>query len=163
MNYSLSVKLQLSSFTLSASSQYVSFWRHKGRSWFLWWRIQSFYCWIFICYLSPFQNYIKLVCSLFQCWATECDGPSIQPSIQASNQRQVKIGLLRLCWAGAWPQLSNYMTLNHCLDQTLSPICKSPGSIFLVPSQNLTLRGWTDLNSNESLQESCMNNFNIQP
>ena len=27
---SLPIKLQLSSFTLNASSQYVSFWRHKG-------------------------------------------------------------------------------------------------------------------------------------
>ena len=33
----------------------------------------DFYCLICIPYLLPFQNCIKLVCSLFQCRDTECD------------------------------------------------------------------------------------------
>ena len=35
--------------------------------------VWNFYCWIFICYLPPFQNCIELVCSLSQGWAIECD------------------------------------------------------------------------------------------
>ena len=60
MHLILSVKLQFSSLIQSASSQYVSYWRHKGRYWFLWWKIWIFYCWIFMCYLPPFQNRIAL-------------------------------------------------------------------------------------------------------
>ena len=59
----LSSKLQLSSFILSASSQYVSFWRRKGRSWLLWCKIKICYCWIFMFYLPPFQN--------LWCWFNE--------------------------------------------------------------------------------------------
>ena len=65
MNVILSSKLQLSSFILSASSQYVSFWRHKGRSWFLWWKI-----WIFgvesscaTCLLSKTVLHLSVACS----------------------------------------------------------------------------------------------------
>ena len=32
------------------------FWRLKGCSWLLWWKIYIFYCWIFILYLTWFQK-----------------------------------------------------------------------------------------------------------
>ena len=55
---------------------YVSFWRHKGRSWLLWIKSNNFLL-LDLHLLCPwFQNCIKLVCSLFQCLVTESDGPS---------------------------------------------------------------------------------------
>ena len=114
MNLIISAKLQISSFILSVSSQYVSFWRHKGRSWFLWWKVWIFYCWIFISYMPFSQNRISHVSSCFLCWATECDRLTTQQTNHPTNHCNVEIRLLRLCWAGASLGLG-YSIVDICL------------------------------------------------
>ena len=59
-------------------------------------------CWIFMCYLSPFQNPIALVCNFSLCWATECDRHTTHTrhtQCEYSATQALLSWKLSLCWA----------------------------------------------------------------
>ena len=118
---------------------YVSFWRHKGCCWLLWIKSWIFYCWILMRYLIPFQNGNKLVCSCSKCWATECDGLTHRPT----NQRHVKIGLLRLSELELGLSWAIWATIRQTWNFVFSRKCSNSHNFLIFEVRILIYGMWT--------------------